>query len=149
MSRTPPLAVLSVSSKGSLLSIPNGVMAAINLENLSNRKGFLFNPVISLRYETTPEKLLQGLENIRNIMKGHPRVDPAGLRVCFRNFGASSLEVEAFANILTSEMAEYILIREQLLLEIMRAVESAGAAFAFPSQTLYLTQDSSSWPERK
>jgi MscS family membrane protein len=134
---------------GSLLAVPNGIMATINLENLSDRKYFLFNPIINLRYKTSAEKLLQGLIAIRHILDEAPQVDREDLRVCLKGFGPSTLDVEVFANILTSNFTEYIEIRQKLLMQILRAMKSSGIEFAFPSQTLYLTQDSSALSENK
>ena len=128
--------------EGSLLAVPNGVMATINLENLSNRKRYLFNPAISLRYETNAEKVLQGVETIQGVLNEHSGVDPADLRVCFKDFGAFSLDVEVFAYILTNDYAKYVEIRQQLLLQILCALESAGIGFAFPPQIFYLTRNS-------
>jgi MscS family membrane protein len=127
--------------EGSLLAVPNGVMATINLENLSNRNRFLFNPVIGVRYETTAEQLECLLEQLRNLLAQQPLVDPESRRVCFKSIGASSLELEIFAEIVTGDFLEFVRIREELLLAIMRIVEGVGTGFAFPSQTLYLRRD--------
>jgi small-conductance mechanosensitive channel len=85
------------TSDGSLSAVPNGIMATINLENLSDRKYFLFNPVINLRYETPAEKLLQGLSAIRRILDEAPLVDRQDLRVCLKGFGPSTLDLVAAA----------------------------------------------------
>jgi MscS family membrane protein len=65
--------------------------------------------------------------------------DPA--RVRFVGFGAFSLDLEIFAYIETADWAEFLAIREDLLLRIMEIVEATGSGFAFPSQTLYLGKD--------
>jgi MscS family membrane protein len=43
---------------------------------------------------------------------------------------------------LTSDFAEFTAIREDLLLRIMDIVRKSGSDFAFPSRTIYMTQDS-------
>ena len=111
---------------GSLLAVPNGVMASVNVENLSNRSCYVFNPVIRIRYETTAKQMLDLLGRIREILKVHPEIEPEGLRVRFKEFGESSLEIEAYAQVRTADYSEYLAIREQLLVEIMNAVEAVG-----------------------
>ena len=46
-----------------------------------------------------------------------------------------------FAYVMTRDWAEFLGIRQDILLRIMVLVEQAGAAFAFPSRTLYLGSD--------
>jgi MscS family membrane protein len=55
--------------------------------------------------------------------------------------GPSSLDIEVFAYVHTLERAQFMSVREEILLKIMDLVESCGTGFAFPSQTLYLARD--------
>ena len=123
------------------LSVPNGVLANMNVENLSRRDKNLFQTKIGLRYETTPEQMRSILESISRLLTQHPKVDPTVKRVRFIGFGESSLDLEIFCLILTRDWNEFMEIREGLLLKIMDLVNDAGTGFAFPSRTLYLTQD--------
>ena len=50
--------------------------------------------------------------------------------------------MEIFCYILTRDDAEFLAIREDILLRIMDIVDAAGTGFAFPSQTVYLGRDS-------
>jgi MscS family membrane protein len=124
------------------LSIPNGSLATMNVENLSRRDKILFNPKIGLRYETTPDQLRFVLAELRRLLYEHSKVETKGARARFTNFDDSTLTVEIFAYVLTRDYAEYLAIREDLLLHIMEIVNNAGTGFAFPSQTLYLGKDS-------
>ena len=99
--------------------------------------------MIGVRYETQAKQLLSLLDRIRGILQAHPKIDPKGLWVRFKNFGTSSLEIEASAHVRTVDYSEYLAIREQLLVEIMNAVEAVGTGLALPSQRLYLTRDAS------
>ena len=42
---------------------------------------------------------------------------------------------------MTRDWAEFLGIREDILLRVMDIIEQAGTALAFPSQTLYLGRD--------
>jgi MscS family membrane protein len=109
--------------------------------NFAHRDRMLMKTVIGVRYETSPEQLRFLLARMREMLLGHPRVDPDLARVRFIGFASSSLDLEVFAYALTRDWAEFLGIREDVLLRIMDIVEQSGTAFAFPSQTLYFSRD--------
>ena len=124
------------------LSIPNGALATMNIENLSLRDKILFNAKLGLRYETSPDQVRYVLAQIRRLLYEHPRVETDGARVRLVGFDESTLNLEIFCYILTRDFAEFLAIREDLLLRIMEIVKSSGSGFGLPSQTLYLGRDS-------
>ena len=124
-----------------LTTIPNAALAKMPIVNLTRRDQMLIQTVIGLRYETKPEQLRYVLVKLQQLLLGHPRVDPDPARARFIGFGASSVDIEVFAYVMTRDWAEFLGIRQDILLRIMDLVEQAGAAFAFPSQTLYLGSD--------
>ena len=124
-----------------VVSIPNGQLAAVSIENFSLRDRFLFRHTLNLRYETTADQLRYLMTGIRELLYRHPRVDTATARVRFIAFGPSSIDVEIYAFILEKAQEAFLAVQEDLLLRIMDLVESAGSGFAFPSQTLYVTKD--------
>ncbi len=124
-----------------LLSIPNGMLAAMPIENFAHRDKIWFNPVIGLRYETTPAQLRKLIDDMREMLAKDPRIEDKSLGVRFVQFAASSLNVEVFAYVLTRDWTEFCTIREELLLRIMDLVEAVGTGMAFPSQTLYLAKE--------
>jgi MscS family membrane protein len=124
------------------LSIPNGAVAAMNVENFSRRDKFFFNPSLNVRPETSPDQLRYLLAEIRRLLYEHPKVDTDSADIRFTGFGASALTLAITAYIPTRNFAEFVAIREDLLLRIMEIVGRSGSALAFPSQTLYLGRDS-------
>jgi MscS family membrane protein len=124
-----------------IVSIPNGQLALMNLENFSLRDKIWFNHTFGLRYETTPEQLRYILAGIREMLYGHPKVESSSARVRFVGFGSSSLNLEVFAYVLETDYGAFLHIQEDLLLRIMDIVAGSGSGFAFPSQMTYLVQD--------
>ena len=124
-----------------IVSIPNGQLAQMSLENFSLRDKVWFNHTLRLRYETTTEQLRYILAGIREMLYGHPKVESPSARVRFIGFGDSSLNLEIFAYVLETDYAAFLAIQEDLLLRIMDTVEASGSGFALPSQTTYLAQD--------
>ncbi len=124
-----------------VVAIPNGHFASLDLENFTLRDRIWLHPTIGLRYETTPDQLRHVLVQIRQMLYAHPRVDPRPARIRFVNFGAYSLDLEIFAYVQTSDFDEFLAIREDIYLRIMDIVAESGTGFAFPSQTTYLARD--------
>lgn len=125
-----------------LLVIPNGTVATINVENLSRRDKILFKTVLGFRTETSPDHLRYVLSEIRRILYSHSKIESSTVRVRLMELASGSLNVELMSYILTQDFNEFAAVREDVLLHIMRLVEDSGAGLALPSQTLYLGRDS-------
>ena len=78
-----------------MVTIPNGVVVAGRVENLSARDRILYNPTIGLdlRHQAAAQ-LRAVLDEFRAVLRLHPRVHQEWQRVRFRRFADSSLEVE-------------------------------------------------------
>jgi MscS family membrane protein len=124
------------------LSIPNGALATMNIENFTRRDKIQFSPVLSIRYETSADQLRYLLAEVRRMLYEHPKVETDGASIRFANFDTSALRLEIASYVMTTDANEFIAVREDLLLRIMDIVEKSGTGFAFPSQTLYLSRDS-------
>jgi MscS family membrane protein len=124
------------------LSIPNGALAIMSIENFTRRDKILFNPVLAIRYDTSADQLRYLLAEVRRMLYAHPKVESQSASIRFANFDASALRLEIAGYILTQDANEFAAIREDLLLRIMNIVEESGTGFAFPSQTLYFSRDS-------
>jgi MscS family membrane protein len=111
------------------------------VENFATRDKMWFKHSIGLRYETTPDQLRQVLASVHKLLSGHPQVERDSARIRLVRFGGSSLDLEACAYILATDLASYLKIQEELLLQTMDAIEASGTALAFPSQTTYLAKD--------
>lgn len=132
-----------------VLSVPNGEFASMQIENFSRRDRIRLTATLGLRYETTPDQLRYLLIELKKLLVAHPKVSPDPARVRFIGFGAYSLDVEILAYIETTEYDEFLAIREDLFLRIMDIVAESGTGFAFPSQTLYCGTDSGLDAERR
>ena len=124
-----------------LVAIPNGTVATINLENLSRRDKILFKTTLGLRPETKADHMRFVLAEIRKLLYSHPKVETQTVRVRLTDIAGSSLSVEVFVYILTRDFNEFAAVREDLLLRMMDVMEETGGGLALPSQTLYLSRD--------
>lgn len=124
-----------------LVTIPNGQFSAMSIENLAHRDKFLFRHKFGLRYETTAEQLQHVLEEIRKMLSQYPGVEPKTHRTRFVRFGDFSLDIDVLAYVLTTDWEGFLAAQEDLLIRLMSIIETSGTSFAFPSQTMYITND--------
>ena len=124
-----------------LVAIPNGTVATINLENLSRRDKILFKTTLGLRPESKADHVRYVLAEIRKLLYSHPKIETQSVRVRLIDVAGSSLSMEVFSYVLTRDYNEYAAVREDLLLRMMDVMEDSGSGLALPSQTLYLSRD--------
>ena len=127
--------------KRTVVSVPNGQLAVMSLENFTMRDKIWFHHTLRLRYETTADQLRYILAEIRKMLYEHSKVESPSARIRLIGFGSSSLDLEVFAYVLETEYEPFLHIQEDLLLRIMDIVEASGSGFAFPSQMTYVTKD--------
>ncbi len=125
------------------LSVPNGELASMNVENLSRRDRWLLEETIGVRCDTTAEQLRSLLSEIRALLVAHPQVDmdPKVASVSLIGFGASSLNIEISCHVLTKELTAFRAIREEILLRVMDLVTEAGTALAVPARAIQVAKD--------
>ncbi len=131
-----------------ILSVPNGQIANVNIETLSARDKFWFHHFVGLRYETTAGQMRSVVDGIATCLATHPMVDRGeAIRVRFLRFGPFSLDIEVFAYVYARDWEAFLETQQALLFEVMDIVERSGAAIALPSQTLHLTDGREEVPD--
>lgn len=124
-----------------LVSIPNGTVATAVLENFRLRDKILFRQVLRLRYDLAPDHVRYVLEQLRQVLTRHPKIDEPSARVRLLSLGENAIEVQIYAYILTREYREFLAVQEELILQAMDVLENSGAAVALPTQTTMVTRD--------
>jgi MscS family membrane protein len=113
-----------------VVSVPNGLLAAMSLENFAQRDRMLFQHTVGLARQLTADDLRAVLERIRGLLAAQPKVDASSARARFVRVTGTSLEVEVFAYVLESDHAVFLAIQEDLLLGIMDIIGTAGTPVA-------------------
>jgi MscS family membrane protein len=124
-----------------LITIPNSKIANSSIENMDARPIRRIKINLGLTYDTTADQMEQALEAIREILRSHPGVDQGYWLVYFTDFGASSLDIFVYYFSKSIVWAEYLQVRQDVNLKIMRKLAEMGLEFAFPSQTVYLKKE--------
>ena len=125
-----------------IVTIPNGQLATMNIENYTLRDKFWFHFTISLKQQTTADQMRAVLSQIRDMLDKHSDVESETARVRFINIGSTSQDVEIFAYVFAPDYNGFLAIQEDLLLQILNIVESTGAALAVPTQVTRVINES-------
>jgi MscS family membrane protein len=124
-----------------LISIPNGRLADMRLESFTARDRMRLACTIGVEYGTRLAQMREVLEGFERVLRRHPKIWPDAVVVRFKEFAASSLDIEVMAWFQTPEWSEFQLIRQEVLLQFMDVVERAGASFAFPTRTVHVVAE--------
>jgi MscS family membrane protein len=124
-----------------VVTIPNGDLSSMKIENYAYRERFWFHPVFNLSVHTTPDQIRQLIRDLRHVLLTHPRVNPVPARVRFTEVGLNGVKIEVFAYVDTADIEVFFEIQEELLLKMMEVVENSGTRFMLPSQTIYFADD--------
>jgi MscS family membrane protein len=123
-----------------IISVPNGQFSSMALENISRRDKIWFHPTLNLRRDTTSEQLSRVLASFRQILANHAKIEVGNIPVRFVGIGTYSLDVEVSAYVTTGDYDEFLALQQELLLEMLQAVERAGTALAVPLQESFQAQ---------
>ena len=115
-----------------VVSVPNGQFSTMELENFSARDKMWFHQTLNLRRDTSSDQLLRVMYSIREMLRQHPSVEIGDIPVRFTGIGAYSLDLEVFAYVLTPDFDQFLGVQQDLLLDLMQAVERAGTGLAVP-----------------
>ncbi len=129
---------------GHQVIIPNSVVANEAVENIGRRPYLKRVMNVTVTYDTTPAKLKRGVEIIRELLdarKDHFTQDLPP-RVYFNEFNDASLNIVVYYWFTPPDWWAYLQFNHEFNMELLRRFDAEGIEFAFPTQTLYLKQDS-------
>jgi MscS family membrane protein len=114
----------------SVVSVPNAEFAATQIENLALRDRMYLTAILGVRLDTTAAAMRQMLEALRAVLTSTPRVDPGTASVRLVGMSPSALEVQVAAYVLTREPNEFLVVREEIFLRMLEALDATGTALA-------------------
>jgi MscS family membrane protein len=117
-----------------VVTIPNGTVAAAVLENYRQRDKILFRQMIRLRYDLSSSHFRYVLDEVRSVLQQNSRVEAGTCRARLLRFSDYSVDMEVYAYILVRDYSEYLELQEELILSILDCIEKTGVAIALPSQ---------------
>jgi len=125
---------------GFLVTIPNKTMASSNIVNVSKRPSIKTVINLGVTYDTPADGVERAVKIIEEVFRPHPRT--ADLVVSFNKFDSSALNIQLVHWWNGTDLKAYSLGLQNLNLELKRRFDREKINLAFPSQTVYLRQDS-------
>jgi MscS family membrane protein len=115
-----------------LVSVPNGQLSVMSLENFALRDKIRLNHTVALQSDTNGDQIRTVLDGIRRMLAGSSDVEQASARARLVGVRNGAVEIELFAYIATASWEKFLTIQEEMLLEVIGKVQDAGAALACP-----------------
>ena len=123
----------------SLAIIPNFQFAENAVINISQTTNWIISWIINLQYDTTVDQLKKIRDEIEKYIKEHDDFNTElGYAVRIDKFAESSIDMYVRCFTKTDEWEKWLSVKERLAIQIKQIVEKNGAAFAFPSQSIYV-----------
>ena len=123
----------------SLAIIPNFQFAENAVINVSQTTNWIISWIINLQYDTTVDQLKKIRDEIEGYIKKHEDFNTElGYAVRIDKFAESSIDMYVRCFTKTDEWEKWLSVKERLAIQIKQIVEKNGAAFAFPSQSIYV-----------
>lgn len=125
-----------------LLTVPNSKLVNSAVTNWSEMTHRRIKMRIGLEYRTSHEQITRIMQRIKDYLQSHAEIETdsskAVMQINLEAFNDSSIDILLYYFTKTTRWKEWLRIREENMLEFMKIVEQEGAAFAFPSQQIYL-----------
>ncbi len=125
---------------GSPVVVPNSKLSEANIANLSRFIERVINFKIGILYSTDEETIRKCEEEIREFLIAQPSISERNLRVCFNEFGDSSLNIEIRCHTSTIDFEDYNKLVEEINYEIMRVLKKNGTDFAYPTTSVIISK---------
>ena len=128
----------------SLATIPNfqfAEKAVINNSEITHRK---IDWLIGLEYKTTGDQLTKIRNQIEDYIKrskDFSKDKETFMSIKIDQFAASSIDIRVLCYTSTKHFVEWLEIKDRLIIEIKKIVESNGSSFAFPSTSIYVEKN--------
>ena len=125
---------------GHLITVPNKTMGNSTITNVTRRPNIKTVMNIGITYDTPAEKVKRALQILQEVYKEHPKTFDC--LIGFNKFADSALNIQVVHWWNSTDNKEYLAGLQEMNLAVKERFDKEGINFAFPSQTLYLKQDS-------
>jgi len=115
-------------------------MANATIKNVSRHDRRRIYCNLDIEYSTPPDKVEKAVEACREIVKNHPEMYDYQ-EIHFVEFGPHSLKIMLYLFTKTTDWHEFMVIRQEIFLSIMKEFKNLGVKFAFPTQTMFINSE--------
>ncbi len=121
-----------------MITVPNNIIATTAVNNFSRMPKRRIKMTVGVSYNSSPQQMRDAVSAIRSMLEQHPAINQDFMLVNFTAFSASTLDILVYCFTSTTNWGEYLQAREDVCLKIMDIVADLNMELAFPSQSLYL-----------
>ena len=124
-----------------ITTLPNYKITDTSIVNISSEPMRRVTVKLGLTYDTTPEKMKEALDILRNIPQRMENVsdNPSDITAVFTDYTDSALIITYYYYI--KKQGDILKFTSDMNLEILTSFNKAGLDFAFPTQTLYINKN--------
>ncbi|NLO96613.1 MAG: mechanosensitive ion channel family protein [Peptococcaceae bacterium] len=121
-----------------LVTVPNSTLANEPITNWSKMGKRQITFTLKIAHNTPQNKIKTCVEQIDKLLRNHDGIDQDFILVRFNEIKTSSLEIFLYFFTKTTSWAEYLQVKEDINLKIMKILEKEEISLMFPSQNIFL-----------
>ena len=129
----------------SVITIPNGKIADLTVDNLGLRQYRRFKTNIGVTYDTPPHLIDEFVEGLKGIIERHRYTRKDYYEIHLNGFGDFSLNILFYVFFKVPNWSEELKARHEVMLAVISLADELGVNFAFPTETLQIE----TFPEKK
>lgn len=122
----------------SVISVPNGRIADMTVDNLGLRTYRRFTTNLTIAYDTPPALIEAFVAGLRQIVDQHPDTRKDYYHVYLNNLNSHSIDILFYVFFNVLGWPEELKARHEVIMQIIELAETLGVRFAFPTQTLHI-----------
>ncbi|MEZ4410514.1 MAG: mechanosensitive ion channel [Polyangiales bacterium] len=121
-----------------VVTIPNGKLADLRVENYSARDRFHLHCTLGLALSTPSERTRAVMQALRDTLTAHPLIWPDDTWVALKEISSDAVVVELRAWFQVTTFNDFHPIRTEMLMRFLEVIEEAGVELAYPTHTVHL-----------
>ena len=137
------------SYNNSIITIPNSIVTAEYVTNWNRLPSRRFDCLLNLSLDTTAEQIKSIVKKLRVILENNPEVKKDTVQVSLTDITSYSSDVKIFLYTKRTNYNEFLQVKQDLLCDILELVEKENIDLAYPTQTLYVKNNSQEEMEDK
>lgn len=122
----------------SLISVPNGKLVDMVVDNLGMRQFRRYKTFINLAYDTPVDRIELYVEGLRKIVEMHPQTRNEENEIHVNELSTSSISILFNVFFSSTTWTEELKARHEIIMETIRLADIVGVRFAFPTQTIHI-----------
>jgi len=125
----------------SIITIPNNIVANSLITNISAIEQRRIDEVIGITYDTPNDKIEKAIEILKQIIRNNNEVVTNDTLIYLEKLNSSSIDIHLQAYVKYGDLTNYRRVKENVILEIIKNFRAENISFAFPSQSIYISNE--------